>query len=231
MAAQQEKVRGVVDIVFLIDATGSMSECISALKENVSQFINYLTTKDANNSSPVRDWRAKVVGYRDFQLDANPWVDKSFVRDVDQLKTQLADLKAEGGGDEPESLLDGLYRLSNMGQTNKGENENPAKWRSLGSASRIVVVFTDASYKPTMHIPEAKGGTVNDVVNAMMSNRIILSLFAPNKPGYDELSAIDKCEWTETPDLKALSMDSGSFQKTLIALAKSVSCSAATPEI
>ena len=55
----------------------------------------------------------------------------------------------------------------------------------------MVVVFTDASFKETMAIPEAKGGSLQDVANVVMANRIILSVFAPNFEGYDRLSQIE----------------------------------------
>ena len=74
---QQEKAKGVVDIIFLMDATGSMSPCIEALKNNIATFIETLTTQDPQNPSPVRDWRARVVGYRDVNCDSEPFVDNS----------------------------------------------------------------------------------------------------------------------------------------------------------
>ena len=56
------------------------------------------------------------MGYRDIeaaQSEGLPWlVDAPFVRDADELKAQLSQLKAEGGGDEPESLLDALFKIS-----------------------------------------------------------------------------------------------------------------------
>src|SRR5665213_1726116 len=111
MADQQKKVKGVVDIVFLLDITGSMGHCIEAMKNNISAFVDYLTTKNANNQSPVKHWRAKIVGYRDFEEDAIPFFDNPFVEDAAQLKTQLGKLEADGGGDIPESLLDALYKV------------------------------------------------------------------------------------------------------------------------
>jgi hypothetical protein len=118
------------------------------------------------------------------------------VNDVEALRGQLAGLVAEGGEDEPESLLDALFKVSSMGQTEKGaQSLDPLKWRYRSDAARVVVVFTDASFKPAMSIAEAKGGGILDVTNAVINNRIILSLFAPDMPGYDELSQIDKSEW------------------------------------
>src|SRR4051812_37123874 len=119
MSQEPAKTKGVVDIVFLLDITGSMQPCIDALKEHIKVFIRSLTTKDANNSNPVRDWRAKAVGYRDAEVDSDWYVDNPFVRDPVQLTAQLAALEAKGGGDEPETLLDALYKVSTMGQSDK----------------------------------------------------------------------------------------------------------------
>jgi len=226
---QQEKVRGVADILFLIDATGSMAPCIDALKENIGHFIDSLTTTNQGNQSPVRDWRGKVMGYRDFEADGTPLVDNPFVRDPAALKEQLAKLQPEGGGDEAESLLDALYTVATMGQTAKGQPEEAGKWRYRSAAARIVIVFTDASYKEKMVMQGAAGGTFEDVKNKCHEQRIILSIFAPDLPCYDTLSTIQKSEYEPIPGpnfqegMKALTGDQNNFQNTLAQLAKSVS--------
>jgi hypothetical protein len=97
-------------------------------------------------------------------------------------------------------------------------------------------VFTDASFKETMSLPEAKGGSLQDVANIVMANRIILSLFAPNFEGYDRLSQIDKSEWevveyeglNPQEALKKFTSDPVNFRNTLKQLAASVSRSAET---
>ena len=159
------------------------------------------------------------------------------MRDTASLKAQLAQLRAEGGGDEPELLLDALYKTATMEATPKGaQSEDPAKWRYRSDAARVVVVFTDASFKETLAIPEAKGGALQDVANVIMANRIILSLFAPNFEGYDRLSQIDKSEWEvveyeglSPPEaLQKFTSDPVNFRNTLKQLAASVSRSAET---
>ncbi|MDQ3522048.1 MAG: VWA domain-containing protein, partial [Gemmatimonadota bacterium] len=176
MDQQQTKTRGVADLVFLIDVSGSMAPIIDALKRNIELFIDSLSAGEGNNVSPVRDWRAKAVGYRDFDEDPLPFGDNPFVRDVAALKAQLTGLVAEGGGDEPESLLDALFKIANMGQMERGaQSDDASMWRYRSDAARVVIVFTDASFKETMSIPEARGGGVADVTNAMVNNRIILS--------------------------------------------------------
>ncbi|MET0527806.1 MAG: vWA domain-containing protein [Microvirga sp.] len=238
---ERPKTKGVADIVFLVDVSGSMSPCIDALRRNIEAFIDSLSRGDANNAAPVRDWRGKVVGYRDIEAaqgEGLPWiVDHPFVRDAGALKTQLGTLQANGGGDEPESLLDALYKVASMEAVPKGSQaEDPAKWRYRSDAARVVIVFTDASFKETMSLPEAKGGSLQDVANLVMANRIILSLFAPNFEGYDRLSQIDKSEWevveyeglNPQEALQKFTSDPVNFRNTLKQLAASVSRSAAT---
>ena len=235
------KTKGVADIVFVIDVSGSMAPCIDALRRNIEVFVDSLSRGDANNAAPVKDWRAKVVGYRDFETaesEGLPWImDHPFVRDAGTLKAQLATLQAAGGGDEPESLLDALYKVATMEAIPKGSQAVEAgKWRYRSDAARVVIVFTDASFKETMSIPEAKGGSLQDVANVVMANRIILSLFAPNFEGYDRLSQIDKSEWevvefeglNPQEALQKFTSDPANFRTTLKQLAASVSRSAET---
>jgi len=237
----REKTKGVADIVFVVDISGSMAPCIDALRQNIEAFVGSLSSGDANNAAPVKDWRAKVVGYRDIEAaesDGLPWiVDNQFVRDPAGLKEQLASLQANGGGDEPESLLDTLYKVATMEATAKGaQTVEAGKWRYRSDAARVVVVFTDASFKETMSIPEAKGGSLQDVANIVMANRIILSVFAPNFEGYDRLSQIDKSEWevveyeglNAQEALQKFTSDPVNFRNTLKQLAASVSRSAET---
>jgi hypothetical protein len=235
------KTKGVADIVFVVDISGSMAPCIDALRQNIEIFVNSLSSGDANNAAPVKDWRAKVVGYRDIEAaegEGLPWIiDNIFVRDPAELKAQLAALEANGGGDEPESLLDTLYKVATMEAIAKGaQTVEPGKWRYRSDAARVVVVFTDASFKETMSIPEAKGGSLQDVANVVMANRIILSVFAPNFEGYDRLSQIDKSEWevvefeglNAQEALQKFTSDPVNFRNTLKQLAASVSRSAET---
>jgi len=235
------KTKGVADIVFMVDVSGSMKPCIDALRTNIEAFIDSLSTGEANNAPPVKDWRGKVVGYRDIEAaetEGIPWiVNNPFVRDTVALKAQLGALRAEGGGDEPESLLDALYKIGSMDASLKGsQSEDPEKWRYRSDAARVVVVFTDAPFKETMSIQEAKGGSLQDVANIVMANRIILSLFAPNFEGYDRLSQIDKSEWevveyeglSPQEALKKFTSDPVNFRTTLKQLAASISRSAET---
>lgn len=249
----QIKIKGVVDIVVLLDVSGSMQECIDAVKGSISTFINSLQSKDANNESPIKDWRMKICGYRDHQhSEANWFTDNPFVRDVAAVQAQVsaANMQAEGGGDEPESLLDALYKLAKMDVAGPQDHEDPNKWRAHGTAARAVIFFTDATFKNRMTIPEAAGGGIPDVITAITSSRIILCGFCPEWQGYLELGHLDRAEFylvaeiAATPALaglgkpgdegmaamrasvgalKAMVADSTSFTKIMVQLGKTVS--------
>jgi hypothetical protein len=92
-----------LDILFLIDATGSMADEISQLKQNmiaVSEKIQDL------GSQP--DVRFGMTIYRDRE-DLFVTRTFDFTPDVEAFTEALEDVSADGGGDYPESLNEGLH--------------------------------------------------------------------------------------------------------------------------
>ena len=209
----ENKIKGVVDIVVLLDVSGSMQECIDAVKGSISTFISGLAAKDANNESPIKDWRMKIVGYRDHQHNEATWfVDNPFVKDSAAVQAQLSapNMQASGGGDEPESLLDALLKLAKMEESGLQDGEDSNQWRSRGTVKRAIIFFTDATYKSPMTIPEASGGGVADVLSALSTTEVILCGFCPEWSGYDALSTLNRAEFesvaqvSDTPALAGL---------------------------
>jgi hypothetical protein len=195
------KVKGICDIVFLVDISGSMKPCLDGLVDNINNFVNTLQEgADPNTPAVISDWRIKVCGYRDYESDGDLWwVEHPFVaNDVETVKTNLKSLEAKGGGDEPECLLDGLWKVASMEATEKGAEVDPEKWRHRHAATRIVIIFTDATYKPTCFIPEATGATLEDVINKVTEMKLKICAFVPEgQQCYYDLGEIDKCELEE----------------------------------
>ena len=238
MDSQTYKAKGVVDICFLLDATGSMQPCIDKIKENIRTFITTLTTPQENGGVCLQDWRACVWGYRDYEYDpkhGGAAIEKNcFTSDVSELERQLGSLVAKGGGDEPESLLDALYEVCQMGSTEKECEADPNKWRYSSNAARCIIVMTDASYHPNMTL--VPGGGLDDVIRLMQQERMRLSLFAPEMQCHYDLSVMDRCTYeaieieegsTAVKALEGYTSDGAHFSETLKLLAKSVSQSAA----
>jgi len=256
-----KKIKGVVDIVVLLDISGSMQDCIDAVKGSVSTFVTGLEAKDANNESPIKDWRIKVCGYRDHAADAENWfVDNPFVTDVASVQAQIAssNMQASGGGDEPESLLDALFKIAKTEQAGVQDGVDSLKWRARGTCARAVIFFTDATFKTPMTIPEAAGGGVGDAITALMGSKVILCGFCPEWEGYHELASVDRAEiefvarLDETPALagfgkpgeeghaaavaamealQAKASDHAAFTKIMVQLAKSISKSVAVEAV
>lgn len=91
-----------LDILFLIDATGSMSDEINQLKENIRAISAQI---DALPSQP--DVRFSMVTYRD-RSDAYLTNVTDFTPNVDEFAADLAQVYADGGGDYPEDLNQAL---------------------------------------------------------------------------------------------------------------------------
>lgn len=204
----------VVDIVFLVDVTGSMRPCIDGLKDSIDKFFRHLTNEEENKLA-IRDWRAKVVGYRDVAYDKDNWFDNNpFVSTADEIHGQLSALKARGGGDEPESLLDALLTIADMEETTHQETPDPFKWRHRRDAARAVCVFTDATYHPTAQLEKYVGCDYKDVARKIGEKRIILELITPFDPEdrgvshedfencYRQLGEADKAEYLQLADLQ-----------------------------
>lgn len=91
-----------LDVVFLLDTTGSMSGEIREAKERVRQIAERLRAERDNERV-----RLGVVAYRD---RTDSWVTKvsPLTEDTDESFRFLAALRADGGGDSPEDVLTGL---------------------------------------------------------------------------------------------------------------------------
>jgi hypothetical protein len=209
---KKASIRGVADIVFLIDATGSMMPCIRAVRECVLGFVEGL--EPGSGSDPlVRDWRVRVVGYRDRPDSEDDWIEEGpFVRSAELLREQLARLEAKGGGGEPESLLDALYYLARLPPEDPLSPRGHTAWRPRREAHRFIVVFTDATFHPTFRNPAAVGPSslmqFEDVADSVEEAGIWLHIFAPDFDCFQPMSEIDRCKWHSIPLLVEASTDS-----------------------
>jgi Mg-chelatase subunit ChlD len=91
-----------VDIAFIVDATGSMSDEIQQLRSVLFSIHTRL-----RNASEVADIRFGLVAYRD-RGDREPLRVIPFTSDVDSIEQALYSLRADGGGDYAEDMQVGL---------------------------------------------------------------------------------------------------------------------------
>jgi hypothetical protein len=130
-----------VDIVFVIDITGSMTPVIDQVKAGALTFHDRLLQVMSAKDKYVSRLRLRVVAYRDYYDNAS---DAMFHTPFFELPdeaahftTYVSGLYADGGGDEPESGLEALG-MALMSDWERG----------LDRRRHVVVLFTDASAHP-----------------------------------------------------------------------------------
>lgn len=164
-SAHAEAVAGnkAVEVVFVLDTTGSMASLIEGAKRKIWSIAT--TIVDQN---PQAEVRMGLVAYRDVGDD---YVTKSFAltKDIQSLYGDLLALQAGGGGDTPESVNEALDVA--VGQS---------AWSQDARTDRIIFLVGDApphmDYKHDRKYPETlsqarKQGIIVNAVQAGNSSQ------------------------------------------------------------
>lgn len=135
-AKRPSKPKTEADVVFCIDATGSMAPCIEGVKDGITSFVSGL------QSAATVDYRLRLIAYRDLHDPTCnvPWDIYDFTRDAGVFQSWLQSLEANCGQERrgAESALDALYLALH------------SNWRE-GRAHRTVVLLTDDDSHATLH--------------------------------------------------------------------------------
>ncbi|MDL2271482.1 VWA domain-containing protein [Desulfovibrio sp. OttesenSCG-928-I05] len=101
-ASAMEVSKRQVEVVFVLDTTGSMAALIDGAKKKIWSIANVIIDKN-----PDASVRFGLVGYRDL---GDEYVTRHFslTEDVQAIYGQLLAFKADGGGDTPESVNEAL---------------------------------------------------------------------------------------------------------------------------
>jgi len=180
-----KKIKGFCDIVICVDATGSMSPCIEALKNQIRTFISGLEKPADANTVPL-NWRLKVMGFRDLNSgEGFINFEAPMVKTAAEAQAHVDLLEAGGGGDEPESALDALWHAA-VKTPWRPTPEDPSP------ARRVVVLFSDASAHPTLHRDTVKAGAagsdIDAVRRALSDNNVYAYVWAPECPAWADLA-------------------------------------------
>jgi hypothetical protein len=141
LPAKAAGTKPVIEVVFVLDTTGSMGPLIEGAKRKIWSIATTLI-----DCSPDAEIRMGLVAYRDIGDD---YVTKTFdlTTDIQGLYADLLQLCARGGGDWPESVNEALY----VGVTK-------INWSRGRESTRIVFLVGDApphmDYAQDMKYPE-----------------------------------------------------------------------------
>ena len=144
----------VVEVVFVLDTTGSMGGLIQAAKEKIWSIAGSMA-----QAQPAPDIRMGLVAYRD---RGDEYVTRvvNLSSDLDSMYATLMDFQANGGGDGPESVNQAL-----------NDAVNTIAWSSDPNAYKVVFLVGDAP----PHMDYANDVRYPDVVAAAKKKGIVIN--------------------------------------------------------
>jgi hypothetical protein len=141
------------DICFLVDKTSSMTDDNATINSSMDTIIN--TIEKHSNANVA------LAFYGDKNVDGRNWFESTdFTTDYDQIRSAWRKYMPSGGGDSPESVTDGAYKVI-----------NELSWTSVDK--RIILILGDA---PPLEAPLASY-SVADIVTEAKNNDIISNFY------------------------------------------------------
>lgn len=146
-----------IDLCFVVDTTGSMSDDIGNAKENMVSILSELEAKSA-------DYRVALVDYRDFESrsgsgDYPAKIQLEFSSNNDEIIAAINSLDLGYGGDDPETVYSGINETLKL------------DWRAR--AQKIIIILGDAP----PHDPEPDTDyTYEDVLTSLYNADIGIDL-------------------------------------------------------
>ena len=162
-----------MNIVFLIDTTGSMDAYIHGVKDRAIEFSNILRSKGV-------EFQVGLIGFGDLGEGEKPSV-YNFTNDAEKFQRQVKNIPRTYGGDIPESSLDALETGIQLLQTSYVEK----------NGNNIFILITDAP----PHIPTHSGKYVSELCQMLEDNHITTYVVARKEresiEAYDPLTKPD----------------------------------------
>ena len=158
-----------VDVVFVIDASGSMGDNINAVAEYLGQMI------DAYKASEI-DYQLGLTHFSINEKNQNRIRVFQLTQDLSKIQTALYGI--ELGGDE--HALDAI-------------NETMMKLRFRSNAVKHLILVTDEPFT-SLH-----GFTVDDAINRCRKNKVSVNVLGIDEPKHKWLAAVTGGTWHAIP--------------------------------
>ena len=167
------------DVLYLIDATGSMSSYITAAKEETKNIASQL-----KNIYPDMKFKYGYIFYRDpidSKSDIHEIID--LTDDINSLSEKIGKIEAMGGGDLPEDWV-GAYKLAN----------EKINWRN---GNKVIIHLTDAGahgklFTPNDNYPEEEKKLIDKIEKCAKKKINIFGYIIqePSRNTFEELAKI-----------------------------------------
>jgi Mg-chelatase subunit ChlD len=144
-----------VDVVFVLDTTGSMSGLIQTAKDKIWSIATTMAS-----AQPTPEIRIGLVAYRD---RGDQYVTKriDLSDDLDSVYAALMDFQADGGGDTPESVNQALFDAVHQMSWSQGEQAYQVIFL-VGDAPPHMD-YNEARYPAIVSDAIAKGIVINTI--------------------------------------------------------------------
>ncbi len=151
-AAQQ----ATIEIVFVLDTTGSMGGLINAAKEKIWSIASSMAS-----AKPAPRIKIGLVAFRD---KGDTYVTKTIdlSDDLDSIYAHLIDFRADGGGDTPESVNQALDDAVNKVSWSESDNTYKVVFL-IGDAPPQMHYKDDTPYTTTLAVAAQKGIIINTI--------------------------------------------------------------------
>jgi Mg-chelatase subunit ChlD len=148
--------RPQIEVVFVLDTTGSMGGVIAAAKEKIWSIASTMAS-----AQTAPDIKMGIVAYRD-RGDAYITQTVALSSDLDSMYAKLMDFQADGGGDGPESVNQAMHDAVNK----IAWSQNPNTYKVVflvGDAPPHMDYQDDVKYPVTLALAKQKGIIVNAI--------------------------------------------------------------------
>ncbi len=158
-----------VDLVFVIDTTGSMSDKIKGLLQTAAKFIDRF-------GNLQMDSRIAVVAFGDLTVKGDKIVATGFSRNIETTKNSLQKIpRYSGGGNRGESALEALQKAMAL-------DFRP-------HAVKVLLLITD---EPALQTRQLKA---NDVIEQLHENEMLTFVVGTKDKYYQEMAARNGGKW------------------------------------
>jgi len=192
-----------IEVVFILDTTSSMSGLIQAAKEKIWSIA---TTMASAQENP--DIKMGLVAFRD-RGDAYTTRVIDLSEDLDSMYASLLELKAQGGGDGPESVNQALYdAIHKISWSNDSSVYKVAFL--VGDAPPHMDYSNDVKYPVTLKVAASKGIVINTIQSGQQQS---------TKPAWQEIAMLGQGEYFQVENSGNAVAVATPFDKKLSALA------------
>jgi hypothetical protein len=200
----------MIEVCFVLDTTGSMGSLIQGAKDKIWAITNQIL-----QGKPRPKVRLALVPYRD---KGDQYVTQVFdlTDNIDKVYADLIKFKANGGGDTPENVNQGLH-----------DAINKVKWTKKKGVTRLIFIVGDCPPHPYKELPShtelateavKKGIYVNTVLcgNNQNAKKVWQEIAARGEGKFFQIGQSGDVEVIKTPFDADLAKLNGKLDRTVV---------------